>query len=524
MESPATNSSEFEIIDFSTTSTPSQTLKSISPIETPMPKKQNLDSQMQTFSNVFDLCNDPIPNSPEPVADSETAPKSDPKQSISMTLKTDFSKLSKSDYQNPQCKIPVMVSIETQETGHASPSRGLDLVVAVDVSPSMEGSKIKLVRETLNFIIQELQTRDRICVIKFDQEAVQLCGFKSLTGRNKAKLKTLLDDQLKVGEYTNIRDAVRVAYSALLSRADQNNNTAVLLLSDGQDTCGNSAHAIRSEMALGLARMNARGFKFQTHSFGYGKHHDERVLSMISDTASGLFYYVKDDHHVDECVLDCLGYLMSVIASQVRVDLTLRKGFSFEHLFSMLWTRNGARQARLKLHSLAMGKTVDYVTEVAINKEELAFATGQEVSVGKALMTCMRNEREITFEHELKVTFVGKNDQKPQPDPAVREAYIKAQGSRVLTQAKKLYDKRNYAKSKLMIEDFHIGLRDDCFTSGGFKSQMARTVKLDHVKNPKDFIQVNRVMSENVNSPLYPAFRKMNAKQRALTDKRQKLG
>ena len=469
----------------------------------------------------YDLTNDPIPVTTKQPAKTDAPPITDPNKVISLKLSTDYSRLSKADYDKTNPKLPLLVTIETEDIDNDDTRQGIDLVLVIDVSSSMSGEKIKLVRETLVFVLDELETRDRVCMIKFDDSATQISGFKSMTDENKTKLKQLVEEEIHVRGCTDIRQAMNVAYSAMLSREEQNDSTAVFLLSDGADTCGNSAEAIKAEMKSGHAEMEKRGYKYQTHSFGYGGDHDEKVLSMISDTTSGNFYYIKTNQHVDECFIDCFGYLMSIIASQVQVNVSLQKGFKFSHLFSISWTGKGPKEAMLNLHGLAVGKTMEYITELSIDKGEVAFGVGNEVPVARALMSYMYDDKKFTIEQDLAIGFVEKDEEKGEADPQVRESYSKAEGTRVMERAKEFHERGEEKKARDEIKRYHEELEKDDFVSKEFKEKISKTVKIDFVRDNKDFMQVNKMMCENAYNPAYTNFSKMNLKQMRFMSKKK---
>ena len=267
----------------------------------PSKKNKKKSSNKQKFTN------DQIPIQKQNNKNSSQPLISNPNEIIQLKLRSKHSKLSKSDFNLDPCKQPLLVTIETEDIDNDDLRQGLDLVLVIDISTSMRGEKIKLVREILMFILDELEPRDRVCMVKFANFSQQICGFRSMTNENKKFLKDLVDKEIRVVGSTDIKKAMEVAYDAMLSRETQNDSTAVFLLSDGEDTCGNSMMDIKKVMEERHKMMQKRGFSYQTHSFGYGSDHDEKVLSMISDTTLGNFYYIKTNKHVDECFIDCFG-------------------------------------------------------------------------------------------------------------------------------------------------------------------------------------------------------------------------
>lgn len=62
---------------------------------------------------------------------------------------------------------------------------------------------------------------------------------------------------------------------------------------------------------------------FTINTFGFGKDHDEELMSKISLLRDGNFYYVEKLDMVDECFVDALGELYSVVGEQIELKLQL---------------------------------------------------------------------------------------------------------------------------------------------------------------------------------------------------------
>lgn len=49
----------------------------------------------------------------------------------------------------------------------------IDLVLVIDVSGSMNGKKIELVKKTMHFLLTQLQVNDRLSIITFNNSAIK---------------------------------------------------------------------------------------------------------------------------------------------------------------------------------------------------------------------------------------------------------------------------------------------------------------------------------------------------------------
>jgi Mg-chelatase subunit ChlD len=110
----------------------------------------------------------------------------------------------------------------------------IDLICVIDKSGSMSGKKIKLVRETLEFIIDCLNENDRISVIAFNTTAERVIP---LTRANKNNKQSLTEKVKKIDASgrTNINDGLNLAFKTLSERRNKNPVSSILLLSDGRD-------------------------------------------------------------------------------------------------------------------------------------------------------------------------------------------------------------------------------------------------------------------------------------------------
>jgi hypothetical protein len=62
---------------------------------------------------------------------------------------------------------------------------------------------------------------------------------------------------------------------------------------------------------------------FTINSFGFGKNHDAEMMSNISKSKDGNFYFVDKLDVVDECFIDALGGLMSTVATNLVIKMRI---------------------------------------------------------------------------------------------------------------------------------------------------------------------------------------------------------
>ncbi|CAI9116450.1 OLC1v1017592C1 [Oldenlandia corymbosa var. corymbosa] len=110
----------------------------------------------------------------------------------------------------------------------------VDIVTVLDVSGNMKGSKIALLKQAMEFLIQNLGPNDRLSVVAFSDAAwcLFLLCWMSESGKQQA-LQAL--NLLEVVGSTNIADGLIMGTKVLEDRKYKNPVASILLLSDGQD-------------------------------------------------------------------------------------------------------------------------------------------------------------------------------------------------------------------------------------------------------------------------------------------------
>ena len=70
---------------------------------------------------------------------------------------------------NERVTLPAMCSIKTE----GGTRTGVDLICVLDVSSSMNGKKIALVKDTMKFLLEALTPQDRLSIITFNDKGTR---------------------------------------------------------------------------------------------------------------------------------------------------------------------------------------------------------------------------------------------------------------------------------------------------------------------------------------------------------------
>ncbi|KAG6500223.1 E3 ubiquitin-protein ligase WAV3-like [Zingiber officinale] len=203
----------------------------------------------------------------------------------------------------------------------------VDLVTILDVSGSMAGTKLALLKRAMSFVIQNLGPLDRLSVIAFSSSARRLFPLRRMTesGRQQALLAV---NSLVSSGGTNIADALRKGAKVIEERKEQNPVCSIILLSDGQDTYTMASSWSRSPSThqdyrslMPLSILGHTGHKIPVHAFGFGTDHDSTAMHSISEISGGTFSFIETEVVIQDAFAQCIGGLLSVVVKEMQLTV-----------------------------------------------------------------------------------------------------------------------------------------------------------------------------------------------------------
>ncbi|KAI3450585.1 hypothetical protein Pfo_007250 [Paulownia fortunei] len=189
----------------------------------------------------------------------------------------------------------------------------VDLVTVLDVSGSMAGTKLALLKRAMGFVIQNLGPLDRLSVIAFSSTARRLFPLRRMTdtGRHEA-LQAV--NSLSSNGGTNIAEALRKGAKVLTDCKWKNPISSIILLSDGQDTYtnrtpsgGNTRSDYQSLLPVSMHHNSASRLHIPIHAFGFGSDHDAVSMHLISENSGGTFSFIEAESVIQDAFAQCIG-------------------------------------------------------------------------------------------------------------------------------------------------------------------------------------------------------------------------
>ncbi|KAK4798781.1 hypothetical protein SAY86_031107 [Trapa natans] len=213
-----------------------------------------------------------------------------------------------------------------------APRAPVDLVTVLDISGSMAGTKLALLKRAMGFVIQNLSSTDRLSVIAFSSTARRLFPLRRMSDIGRQYALQAVNSLVANGG-TNIAEGLRKGAKVMSDRKQKNPVASIILLSDGQDTYtvtnsgpGESKPNYQLLLPLSMHAADGSGFQIPVHAFGFGADHDAGSMHSISETSGGTFSFIETETAIQDAFAQCIGGLLSVVVQELQVIIESAHG------------------------------------------------------------------------------------------------------------------------------------------------------------------------------------------------------
>lgn len=201
----------------------------------------------------------------------------------------------------------------------------VDIVVALDISASMRGSKLELCKTTLSLLLRELRSSDRFGLVVFGSEAKVIIPPQQLTKEIRDAALVQIKGLCTAGS-TNMSGGIGLAAQEIRSIQSPHEVQAVFLLTDGQANVGIKDKDGMVHLTKNCFGESSSQKPLPIHCFGYGSDHNREMLRDVSMvTPGGTYYFISNDDDVSSAFGDALGGVLSVVAQNVTLVLEVPK-------------------------------------------------------------------------------------------------------------------------------------------------------------------------------------------------------
>eukprot|EP00768_Dysnectes_brevis_P000204 gnl/Dysnectes_brevis/1044_a1164_1665.p1 GENE.gnl/Dysnectes_brevis/1044_a1164_1665~~gnl/Dysnectes_brevis/1044_a1164_1665.p1 ORF type:complete len:524 (-),score=207.14 gnl/Dysnectes_brevis/1044_a1164_1665:464-2035(-) len=395
-------------------------------------------------------------------------------------------------------------SIEDEDERRGS----LDIIAVVDKSGSMSGAPIRMVKATLDFIADALSERDRFSIVSYgDSSSIDMpLNRMDASGKQQA---TRSISRIKAGGKTALCGALVRALDVMASASNPRDVRAVLLLTDGIANIGPSETAavkswmhyahqsvlepavrfdpysyLRDVLRSGMTRealeemmgeplprdFNAEGdgvaaredaglmppdYQAQrpipcvVNTFGFGADHESEFLEELATEAGGAYFYIRDEEEIRDAFADCVGGLLSTIATGMRLTVEARAGRVLEAYHSSFPSAMEGAVLTVELGDLQGEEDRDLLVRVRVPP-----GPNGEVQVGEVTLNYLDVASGQNQTATAPLMLIRAPEGSAQPKPTVQLQRMRLEGVAALRVAQEHADGRgNFAEAKRTLQE-----------------------------------------------------------------------
>lgn len=257
--------------------------------------------------------------------------------------------------------------------GEAPPAddRGVDLVVVLDRSGSMQGPKLEYARRSLLDLVAGLTERDRFAIFSYSDAVQKHNDLQAVSETNRRAIRSAVSG-IYAGGATNLGDGLRAGIDLITAAACPGRPGRVILISDGLANRG-----VTEPDALGRMAAIAAGREFAVSTVGVGADFNEFLMTRIADQGAGTYYYLDNPAAFAEPFQKEFLAVKSAAATGIAVSLALPPGVRVVDASGYPLTVSGGT-VRFHPGSLRAGQTRRiFLTLQVPTSEEAEFALGR---------------------------------------------------------------------------------------------------------------------------------------------------
>lgn len=202
----------------------------------------------------------------------------------------------------------------------ASADRGIDLVMVLDRSGSMQGAKLEHARQSLHQLLSTLDERDRFALLSYSDAVQKHCDLLPVSALNRGRMQAAVNAVFAAGA-TNLGEGLRAGIDLITAAGSPGRPGRVILISDGLANRG-----VIDPAALGRMAAAAAGREFAVSTVGVGADFNEFLMTRIADNGAGSYYYLDNPAAFAEVFQQEFRAAQTASATGIAVSVALPAG------------------------------------------------------------------------------------------------------------------------------------------------------------------------------------------------------
>ena len=200
--------------------------------------------------------------------------------------------------------------------------RNVDMVIVLDRSGSMKGSKIEDARRAVLELLSGLTADDRFALITYSDDVHIAVGLSNVTTANRVRITSAVNT-IRAGGGTNLGAGLLAGMDTLGSQNQHTNSAKVILISDGLANKGLTDVKALSNIAAGAVEK-----EFAVSTVGVGTEFNENLMTAIADRGTGRYYYLENPAAFAEVFKKEFYNTRTAAVTAVKIHIPINNGIT----------------------------------------------------------------------------------------------------------------------------------------------------------------------------------------------------
>jgi Ca-activated chloride channel homolog len=189
------------------------------------------------------------------------------------------------------------------------------LVFLVDVSGSMQGYKLDLIKRALNTLVDNMRASDKIGIVVYAGADGVVLPISDV--RDKPGIKAAIN-ALGSGGGTNAEAGIVTAYDMLEQAKQEDGNNRVIILTDGDFNVGRTGQALVDL----IASYRDKELSLTCVGVGLGNYNDLQ-MEYLAHQGNGNYFYLDTEEEAQRIFGEELPSTLEVIAADVKIQVEM---------------------------------------------------------------------------------------------------------------------------------------------------------------------------------------------------------
>jgi Ca-activated chloride channel family protein len=359
-------------------------------------------------------------------------------EKINLTLESEYSHLN-GDRQHFNVHLGIKAPISTKKR------TAQNIVVVVDTSGSMsDHGKLRLVKESLLFLCDQLTDDDWLSVVSFSVDARVAQDSTKMNAAGKAFSKRAIDT-LFTGGQTNLSAGLSMGFDQFGKSNEDNSVASLIVFTDGAANLGITDPEQLTKLVANAATGAPENLVI--HTIGYGTDYNVKLLEAIAhQTTGGMCRHVKNADMMPEVLGDCFGGLLALYAQNLQLRLTVHDGVAYNFLSKVDFSTEEHTNT-VVLGDICFGEHRDLVLDVRVME-----AVADVTPVLTAQLQYM-NAAALKRDQERTSLTVDRKPYRGTPVASVRKHVVRVQCTKAMSEARTCLDAREYTKAVSILNE-----------------------------------------------------------------------